>query len=450
MGLHWGTGFSAVLLLLAGWQMWRVWQQPIRLLAPEVIVTWGATALYVVAYWVLPQRTRTYLVPEQQYGILVALATLCTTAFLVGCRLRHPRRENTRVIVLGTGLMYWMGFIYAGIALSSWSLFLVRSGGLFALYGSVHGAGGAWADSSAYLYELRMLIYPGLLLLTIGAARSKSLAIRVVVGGLWLAVLCNAWWLGSRGGWIRVGLVAGSTAVVLGWLRSARRARVGAIVAAVGVLAVVVLMPYVRSATTLSGGSSLTRTAERVVRKRGLGVLAGSGDWTGNELAVATGLVSAMIERHEFEAGEKWVYPVVGFVPRSVWSRKPYWNDFGGSYTEAIAASEGWTPAAGAAVTGVADSFAQFSFFCFLAWFAIGHLCGEAWRRAVLRRTTLQVGYLCAIDIGLVFFVMQDFKAAFYACFYFAGPLVLIQALVMLRNRPNRHEGITTAVLSED
>jgi len=420
-------------------QLRRIWKDPREVLSPLAVVTMGFFFLYVVAYFALDARSKAELLSNDGYLLVLTLACASWLFFYIGYRLasvpsraRFPALDLQRTEVIA--------FLYIVTAGLGWAVFLDRSGGFAAYYGSPHGAAGAWAETSAYIYTLRMLFFPALYLLIALHLQAKPSPIgTVLMAGVACFLLADAWWQGSRGTWIRLLVVALVATILLDLTRKVLRKR--ALIIPPIVVALIVLTPYIRSAMHLGAERSVLTAVEEVLGE--VNPLAGSAPGEGNELVYASALVSSAATTNTLDYGYQWIYPVIAFVPRFWWPDKPLSPDWSIDYRELVFSRQGWLVAPGAAPTGLADAFLRFSWFSPLVWLFLGLWGAPLWSTSKTGQHPADVGYLCAYHIGLVYMITQSFEAAFYGWAFFVGP-ILVWATLTTAQLPRQTSPSTT------
>jgi hypothetical protein len=381
----------------------------------------GFFFLYVVAYFALDARSRTELLSNDGYLLVLTLACASWLFFYTGYRLasgtgaaRFPALDLHRTEIIA--------LLYIATAALGWAVFLDRSGGFAAYYGSPHGAAGAWAETSAYVYTLRMLFFPALYLLIALHLQAKpspiGTALMVCVAGF---LLIDAWWQGSRGTWVRLLVVALVATLLLDLSRKFLRKR--ALILIPVAVGLIILTPYIRNAMHLGAERSVLTAVEDVLGE--VNPLAGSAPGEGNELVFASALVSSAATTNAVDYGYQWIYPVIAFVPRFWWPDKPLSLDWSIDYRELVFSRQGWLVAPGAAPTGLADAFLRFSWFSPLVWLFLGLWGARLWSRGNEGQHPTDVGFLCAYHIGLVYMITQSFEAAFYGWAFFVGPILV-------------------------
>ncbi len=417
-------------IVLAGWLLGTVAviarlasinRDQMELLSPLTFVVCGFFWLYVVGYVALEPWSKALYLSEAGYVKVVALASLSAKAFGIGFRRAKPWTPSSQG--LNRTLLRHMSLVLIAVGALGWAYFLSLSGGFVAFYGSLHGAGGAWEATTAYVYATVYFLFAGtLLLLSLRPDRHLTpFAFTILLLTLSFLIF-DAWVTGTRGDWLRLVVIFGVYHLLL------RRRRLPKLVLAsliLGVVVLLVLTPYLRSVSyigaegSLGGALATALEPERGIRAAG----------RGNELVFAAALVQAAWEQGAMDYGLYWLHPFVNVIPRIWWPEKPYVAEFSVPVEALLWRSFGWVQATGAAPTGLADAFLRLSWASPIIWFLLGVLGGKLFKRVRLCPDLRSAGYLTAYLIGLIYAIVQDFTAAIYASMYVGVPLYIAYAL---------------------
>jgi hypothetical protein len=424
---------QALLVLPLLWQLGRFLIDPRELFSPKTVVAGGFIGLYVGSYYFVDGHDRDAFLTVDGYLGLLLLAVLACYAFWAGftfgcasAALRaRPFHEQT---------VRWYAIALIGVGLVAQAAFMQKSGGLLVFYGAPHGAAGAWADTSAYLYALVGFISPAMCLLSCIWVRQGLVGLFAPTA--FLVALgyfaFEAFVFGSRGDTIRLFLL-----LILPPLFLAGRARIGRrtiLLATSLALAAVLLFPHLREAVYLGAEKSLAQAMSDVFV--GEAVSLEPSKRTGHELFYAAAVVETASEQGAYHLGYAWIYPFINLVPRAWWPDKPYAKDWAINRARLVQQHAGWTVAGGAAPTGIADAFLGFSWFSIAVWLAFGWWGGVIWARAATTDSVIDVAYLWAFLMIAVYFVSQGYKAAWHAWVFHMAPIWLVSLIPTPVGRP--------------
>jgi hypothetical protein len=407
-------------------QFGRFLVDPRELCSPLTVVAGGFVGLYVASYYFTSDHDRDAFLTVDGYFTLLLLAVLAEYALWAGFVLGSAvatRRELP--FHRPTVCRYGVALIGAGLAARA--VFIQKSGGFLAFFGAPHGAGGIWADTSAYLYALSTLMFPAMCLLGgmwVRDGLPGALPRVAFLGGL-LYCAFEAFVFGNRGDTIRLFLL-----LLLPPLFLARRLHVSRrsiLMATAGALSVVLLFPYLREALYLGAEKSLVEAVSDVFAEPTVSL--DPAKVTGQELFYAAALVAGTRERGIYDYGYTCIYPFINLVPRAWWPDKPYFRDWS-IQPQLVKQSAGWTVAGGAATTGVADAFSSFSWFSLIVWLLGGWWGGMTWRRATTTNSVIDVACLWAFLMIAVFFVTQGYIAAWHAWLFHMVPIWFLGLLM--------------------
>lgn len=421
---HYGAWFF--LLGAAVSQGLRVLRDAREALSPYTIVIFGFAFLYVVAYLALDGDTKISFLNSTGYLAVLVLAILGTVSFVLGFRIGRRGLSLSRLPTLSARAIRTCGLALVVIALSGWFAFISRTGSIFEFYSAVHGEAGTWAETSAYLYNLRLFLFPGLFwLFVIFLHGQASRTLTAIMVALAVFLVLEAWLLGNRGDWLRLMVVAGVPLLFLDMNRTIPKLIV--VLGMMLIIALIVFLPYIRTATYIGSDVNVFEAASLILTE--YNPLAGSTPGQGNELIVASAVVESARDLAVIDYGLAWLHPLINFVPRFLWQDKPYYSEWSVNIWDLVQKSQGWIVAVGAAKTGVADAFLRFGWISFIVWVPIGIWGGRLYQQVRQIQSPILAGYLTAYLIGLIYMVTQGFKAAFYAWFFFFVGIYGVQLL---------------------
>ena len=424
---------QVLLVLPLLWQLGRFLIDPRELLSPKTIVAGGFVGLYVATYYFVSGDSRDAFMTVADYFKLLLLAVLAECAFWIGFTLAHGTRTPRPRLFHGQ-MACWYAVALIGIGFVAQTAFVIKSGGFVDFYGAPHGAGGAWASTSAYLYSLSGFMFVAMALLWGMFVRDglASWPACMALGAALLYSAFQAFVFGNRGDTVRLFLLLIlPPALSTGATRIRRQTLLLATAVAV---TTVLLFPYVRSALYLGAEKTLVQTVSEVVVDQTDG--SDRSKTTGGELFYAAALVAAASEQGTYDYGYTWIYPFINLVPRAWWPDKPYRGDWS-IQPQLVQQYAGWTVASGAATTGIADTFFSFSWFSLVVWLPFGWWGGWLWTRAATRNSLSDVTCLWAFLVMTVYLVTQGYDAAWYAWLYCMVPVWLLNILMStLASRP--------------
>jgi hypothetical protein len=356
------------------------------------------------------------------------------TGFILGSGAAAPRARPCH-----EQTVRWYAIALIGIGFVAQAAFIQKSGGFGAFYGAPHGAGGAWADTSAYLYSLTSFMFVALCLLSAMLVR-QGLAgwfARIVFMAALACAAFQTFVFGNRGDAIRLFLLLFLPPLLLAGRVRVRRPAV--LLATGATLAAVLLFPHLREAVHLGAGKSLARAVSAAFVDQAVSL--DPSRITGQELFYAAAVIEAASAQSTHDYGVRWIYPFVNLVPRAWWPDKPNRQDWSINQAGLVQQHAGWTVANGAAATGVADAFLGFSWLSMAVWLAFGWWGGLIWARATTTNSVIDVGYLWAFSMIAVYFVSQGFGAAWHAWLFSMVPIwfsTLVMPTVAARPGPGR------------
>jgi hypothetical protein len=420
------------ILLPLGWYAVRALRRPTELVAPPLLACLALAGMFVFNYMTKPAWLVERFLRADDYSLLLSLASLCLAAFLLGYEAarRRPLHWRAEPTIPVTRLQLWcVTLVIAGFA--GLTVFVRRSGGIHAFYGSVHGAAGAWEDTTAYIYYLPQLMLPAACLLLAHRMQSSRLPLLgwSTVGGVLGYFLFQGFVFGNRLDITRLFLV-----LITPWilLRPPSPVRlVGACLLGALALGTILVLPHLRQATHLNAevelGEALSRAKESDAYHSNI---------SGDELFYAAGLVAGLERTGTREWGLRWLFAFVNFVPRFAWPEK---HAFFGSRLVQIGdlagRSAGYEVASGAASGGIADGFLQFGWLSPLVWVTLGAVGARVWLRATVASGPLATCYLVAYLIGMTIWLTQGFYNAFQFWLFFAAPTWVAGHLGDLKGR---------------
>jgi hypothetical protein len=428
-GAHWlllGV-LQGLLILPLLWQLGRFLIDPRELFSPKTVVAGGFVGLYVASYYFVDGHDRDAFLTADGYLGLLLVAVLACYGFWAGFILgsgaatprRHPFHQQTAV---------WYATALIGIGFAGQAAFIAKSGGFLAFYGAPHGAGGAWADTSAYLHSLSNFMFVAMCLLCAMLVRDglPGWLPRTVFLAALLYSAFHAFVFGSRGDTIRLFLLLLLPPLFLAGRLRVRRSTV--LLATTVVLSAVLLFPHLRESVHVGAEKSLVRAVADVFAEDAVSL--DPSKITGLELFYAAAVVEAASAQSAYHHGFGWIYPFVNLVPRALWPDKPYRRDWSISEPRLVQQHAGWTVAGGAAATGVADAFLAFSWFSIAVWLAFGCWGGVIWARATTTASVLDLASLWAFLVIAVYFVTQDYVAAWHYWLFCMVPIWFLSGLM--------------------
>jgi hypothetical protein len=408
------------LLVPLTWYALRALRHPVELFAPPLLVAFALSGLYILNYLAKPAWEIARFLRPDAYLLLLALAAFDLVAFLLGYELarRFPPPER-RATVIPPGMLRLWSLALIVIGFTALAVFVAASGGFSAYYGAPHGSGGAWEESTAYLYSLPQFLFPAAYLLLaqrLTGQRTSVLANMLLIVTLGCLVF-QAVVFGNRGDTIRICLILGVTYLALRPPRPGNVLAVG-LLGVISLVAVLVL-PYLRSTLHLGAEGDIREALAVIVDADAV-----QPEDSGDELFLAAGLVQGVERLGLFEWGMRWVLVFVNFVPRFWWPEKhAYFASWLVDAFEVAGRGTGYAVTPGAAWGGVADGFLQIGWASPLAWLALGAVGGRLWVRIRSGRDVLSVGYFIGFMISIVYWITQDFLAGFNNWFFFFMPV---------------------------
>ncbi len=416
-----------LLLLPLIWQLCRFLADPRELFSPKTVVSGGFVGLYVASYYFVSSDDREAFMTVDGYFNLLLLAALAEYAFWIGFTLGNgTETPRSRPFHGQTARCYALALI--GIGFVAQTAFIVKSGGFAAFYGAPHGAGGAWASTSAYLYSLSGFMFVAMCLLWAMLVRAglRGLLARMAFLAALIYSAFTAFAFGNRGDTIRLFLLLALPPL---FLAGRMRVRRGTILLATAVtMTAVLLFPYLRGALYLGAEKSLVQAVGDLLVDEA--VSPGRSKVSGQELFYAAAVVEAASEQEGYDFGYAWIYPFINLIPRAWWPDKPYHSDWSINRRQLVQQYAGWTVAGGAATTGIADAFLDFSWFSIVVWLIFGWWGGVIWRRATTTNCAIDVACLWAFLVMAVYFVTQGYDAAWHAWLFCMVPIWFLNFLM--------------------
>jgi len=414
---------GAVALAPAGFALTRHW----GLLSAPVVVG----GFFAYFYVLLPSaglffREGQYLFDERTYlfGLVVAILSLLT--FYAGWVLRTPQ-EGIRGRAVGRGYspnslyIYGAGFSILGVVGYATTVYL--QGGWAHLHSQPHYMATRDVYMTAYIYDLALLVFPGILLMLQSVLLAKKVSWfrgkALFVVALSALVSVEAVLMSSR-------QISFFILAIWIFLLPLMRSRPPARVALLAGLLLAGLIPFLllvyRSHLHLGmEASEFADVESRDVVER---VLRPS---TGNEFITHSSLVTACFDSGEYDYGLQVINVLVNFVPRVLWREKPY-DLFRVRPDDLIYNHGGWIPANGYVLTGAGSVFFEWGFLGLVFWFLLGR-----WSRGLFEKTkqgspksaVIYVGLICVLFV----FVAQDLWAGLKNAIFMFGPLCLSYGL---------------------
>jgi hypothetical protein len=409
--------------------------------------------MYIANWMFQPEWVLERFLNPKAYVLLLGMVNLCLVAFIIGYVIARHGRSHAKVPCWSKssdngGNLGWqavhiefVGVTLAAVAFLGLIVFVALSGGATLFYSQPHGSGGAWQETSAYLYKLPMFMFPaGLLLLAhrVSGGRLSPLGF-VALWGTMAYLVLEAIVFGNRGDTIRLFFMA---AIPLILLQTISRSLASIIMlAAVVVLGAVLVFPYLRD--SLHFGSN-TPIAQAVASLSGENY---HDNVSGNELFFAAAAIYGGYQTEFVRFGYDWLYPIFNFIPRTLVPNKleilAAWG-FGIDYGSIVEKWGGYTLAVGSAPGGLTESFLQLSWAAPLAWLLLGFVGGRLRNGLDEGCSVIRAGYYFAYLSGLVYWATQGFGPLFDQFLYIGVPIAATGALGLLTGAaPPRYRRVT-------
>ena len=289
--------------------------------------------------------------------------------------------------------------------------------------------------SSAYVYLLYQVGYPGFAIALWAALKSKP-PLKYVLLGVTLAaevVFLLPFLADARRGPLYPAVIILLLVPPLTQRRAPNRVLYCGGLIAVGI----VMLVFVQVRLTTYGGGTWSEAFQKLNVNDA--VVARGEDPYDNEYVNNCQVIGTIYQNGKYEYGTGHMELFVHWVPRALWPGKPELG--AGYYTnrELFDDIESTTGdrllGFGASIAGVADSFLQYGFLCPFFWFALGGISAVVYTK-VLRSNSpwwmfCYVGLLCSTH----WLISQSFSAAFVPGMYFQVIPLCVLAMVWLYRR---------------
>lgn len=393
-------------LLLAGWVVVDAVRKPRKLLEWPALCS--AMWMYFYVYMAydaarfFPEVIRPEAFVLGQLQPLLSLAGLLYGWHLAKPRIRRRRRPYRR---LENRILIWsLGMALIGVG--AFGGYMVQSG---------HEAGGYdYENTSAYVYLLFYVGYPGLALAFWVASRSRD-ATRIVLFSLTLIAL--AAFLYPHVSYLRRGPTF--PAIMLLLLvppLATRKAPHRPLYLAGLTLLGVVLLAYLPLRKVIYNEGNWQEAfasldVKEAVTERGKNVF-------DNEYINNCHMIEALADNGKFQYGTGHVSLFFHWIPSSIWKGKPSLGEGLYSHEELlgdVGESAGFQLllGSGAAAGGVADSFVQYGWLTPLFWAGLGWLVSKAYWKGCYEGKILWIHGYIAIVCATHWLISQGFAAAF-------------------------------------
>ena len=376
---------------------------------------------------------------ENRLAFALTYTALGVAAFCVGClKARIPRetfrvhRQTLKISPLFRKNLLAMSYLLAAVGVGSFLYLLIISGGLTASYGSAKG--GVGGSPSGYVTEASLLTIVAIVLYLI-AHQGDKITIKMIITVLVFASphLIHGI-LGARRGPTFLILFT----IIFGWyLVKARRPSLRMIIAAIGVLGILLLF-LVSQRNQIFIGSDFQFDEEAMNK-----AIAPSEISSGETSVYSLGLILASDYHHRHFWGKRMVAQLlVRPVPKQLWPTK--YEDTGMEFMVTQPGSGGmtgpqwrealgWIPESGSASGFVADSFLELSWGGLILCYLLGWVFSYLWKRAVIDAGVWNIIYLEASALSVYIPTQGMFSAWAYRFMFLAIPTFLIWKWILHR-----------------
>ncbi len=369
---------------------------------------------------------KTYL-RELDFIIGQVIAGVSYLSFLYGWHRRVHRRRLPKPCLDRSALLTH-GLTWMILGLGGWVIFVMRSGGFLAVYGSVHGSGADWLGNTAYLYQMILFTGPALIMLVTSVYDAQGRNSRVLrcATAFTLLLFVDALLQGDRGNTFRC---------VMPWLlvpslvRRTRPSRKYVVLAGLTTALLMAAFVTYRGFLYIGADRSDIRNANITAV---LFVDREDKDALGNEYLIHCAMTSYSLRTLKFGWGREFLYPFVHVVPRIVWQTKPYLSEFAPPVipSETWDREYGWHPANGSACGGAADIFEQLFVWAFAFWCLVGMAMRRLYDDTIrVSISASMLGYVSLIICALWLVSQGWFTFLMSSCYY-------LVPVIMARLRP--------------
>lgn len=422
-----GVGLLLMGGLIAG-TLVLVWRRIIHPLGLPVLAAASFFYFYVVQpLQLLDSGAAQFYLSESQIAKTLFICSVMYVFFLWGWFAGRPKwTMGARALGWRFGRLYRSGLALSLIGISLFVLFINESGGVTHFYSAAHGAHGAWAEQTAWVYLGKLLVFPGLAMMLFAALRSRPrLAWWIGIGAVAITTLLHAVLTGSRGTFFPLVAVLGITFyVATRKMPSTKTVITGGALVAVAVLALVAYRGELHL-----GDSDVEMTGsfgEKVLSVSQVSDAEMTARVVHSEFILTAGIIDAIDRSGRPNWGSNWLYLVtVHPIPRILWPDKPYgWNI--GLTSWELANYLGWEPTIGAAPSLVGDTYRQFGILAAIFWFLLGWLSRRLFERARQTDSPIwHIAYVLLFAFGLHLFA-QEFAQLLKFYLYTAVPALLL------------------------
>lgn len=396
---------------------------------------YGGMFLYFFVYepaWLWFSGEGKPFLTEGQFTLCQLVALGSIVAFLFGWWLAVRRKFARRPVPQWSiRHLYGCGAAIAGVGFLLWAWFVDFSGGWVEYYSQAHGAAGRWAETTAWIYGGKELLIPGILLMLQARIQGDDpartpLALPLVLAGL---VFLHAILMSSRGTLYPLAVVL----VFIPYLIRGRRPPRFAFLWGATALSVLLLLLVAYRQWAHLGASLAEADVDPAAAI--LGVEAAEG----NEYLYCGAWINTAWQTGQYALGVPYSFYVIHVIPRSVWPDKPYGFEWGATKDD-MRTIVGWRPTSGAARTGVADLFTNFSFGAWGVWALLGWGAGRIYTRALEPGALSDQAYYVLFLAASLHLVSQGVPAFFVSSCYRAVPLLLVYKLFKYTLRAPREQ----------
>lgn len=172
--------------------------------------------------------------------------------------------------------------------------------------------------------------------------------------------------------------------------------------------------------------SFVSQAAETIqaIRENPVLLVGGSALDEGNEYVVAYNTFMAAKISGIYDYGKKWLYPFMNFIPRTLWSDKPYWETYSINIFDYIDKYSIIRHVPGSAETGIMDTFFRFRWYSPLFFLILGFYAQTLQHRAIYN-LRIRYFYLC-FYIGSFYFFTQNMMPFVIFTLYMFIPVYVI------------------------